>query len=102
MKLLNDCFRQELNSKAESKFNKLKAQAKTKIANLNKELEKLKAEKGGGDTSFNISTLVRNKHLECSSLFLFGLQYVYVHVLVMIVVEIFLLGVGGGGGGGGA
>ena len=52
---------QELNNKAESKFNKLKAQAKTKIANLNRELEKLKTEKGGGggDTSFNVSTLVR-------------------------------------------
>ena len=54
---------QELNSKAESKFNKLKAQAKTKIANLNRELEKLKAEKGGGDTSFNASTLVRREYL---------------------------------------
>ena len=49
---------QELNNKAESKFNKLKAQAKTKIANLNRELEKMRAEKGA-DTSFNVSTLVR-------------------------------------------
>lgn len=49
---------QELNSKAENKFNKLKAQAKTKISNLNKELEKLRAEKGA-DSSFNVSNLVR-------------------------------------------
>ena len=52
-------FVQELNNKAESKFNKLKAQAKTKIANLNRELEKLKTEREGADTSFNASTLVR-------------------------------------------
>ena len=52
-----DFLVQELNSKAESKFNKLKAQAKTKIANLNRELEKLRTEKGV-DTSFNVSAIV--------------------------------------------
>ena len=63
---------QELNSKAESKFNKLKAQAKTKIANLNRELEKLRAEKGGGDTSFNVSTLVRKEHLGSAFLHIYS------------------------------
>ena len=40
------CTAQELNSKAESKFNRLKAQAKAKITTLNKELEKLRREHG--------------------------------------------------------
>ena len=66
---------QELNSKAESKFNKLKAQAKTKIANLNRELEKLRAEKGGGggEVSFNVSTLVRKEHLSGAAIHIFTL-----------------------------
>ena len=37
---------QELNSKAEGKFNRLKAQAKTKITTLNRELERLREEHG--------------------------------------------------------
>ena len=42
---------QELNAKAESKFNRLKTQAKNKIAGLNREVERLKEEKGGGATA---------------------------------------------------
>ena len=71
---------QELNSKAESKFNKLKAQAKTKIANLNRELEKLRAEKGGGgggEVSFNVSTLVRKEHLSGAAI---CIRIYFVHV----------------------
>ena len=37
-------FLQELSIKAESKFNKLKTQAKTKISSLTDELEKVKGE----------------------------------------------------------
>ena len=40
------CLLQELNSKAEGKFNSLKAQAKTKITTLNRELERLREEHG--------------------------------------------------------
>ena len=40
------CLLQELNSKAEGKFNRLKAQAKTKITTLNRELERLREEHG--------------------------------------------------------
>ena len=47
---------QELNSKAEGKFNRLKTQAKTKIAALNKELEKLREEHGA--PPLNISAQV--------------------------------------------
>ncbi|XP_064396512.1 myosin-9-like isoform X1 [Halichondria panicea] len=47
---------QELNSKAETKFNKLKSQAKTKITSLNKEVERLRTEKGE-ESGVNISTL---------------------------------------------
>ena len=50
---------QELNSKAETKFNKLKAQAKTKIANLNKELASLRAEHG--ETPGNVSAMVSSE-----------------------------------------
>ena len=48
---------QELNSKAEGKFNRLKSQAKTKIAALNKELEKLREEHGASplDSSAQVS-----------------------------------------------
>ena len=37
---------QELNSKAEGKFNRLKTQAKVKIASLSKELERLRGDQG--------------------------------------------------------
>ena len=50
---------QELNSKAETKFNKLKAQAKSKIAALNKELERVKGEKGE-QPSLNVSAQVNS------------------------------------------
>ena len=40
------CLFQELNTKAEGKFNRLKAQAKTKITTLNRELERLREEHG--------------------------------------------------------
>ena len=57
---------QELNSKAETKFTKLRMQAKSKIISLTREMEKLKGEVGdeggrGGDalpspnTSFDVS-----------------------------------------------
>ena len=42
---------QELNSKAESKFNKLKLQAKSKISSLTEELEKLKGDQSSGNIS---------------------------------------------------
>ena len=44
--------------KAETKFNKLKTQAKARIAALNKELEKVKGE-GGGHPPLNVSAQVR-------------------------------------------
>ena len=47
---------QELNSKAEGKFNRLKTQAKTKISALNKELEGLRVE--GGAPQLNLSAQV--------------------------------------------
>ena len=46
-------FLQELNLKAEAKFNKLKNQAKGKITALSRELEQLKG--GKGDTHLNTS-----------------------------------------------
>ena len=50
---------QELNVKAETKFKKLKAQAKAKIGDLTREMEKLKEERGmgGGEGEANISAL---------------------------------------------
>lgn len=53
---LFSCLSQELNSKAEGKFNRLKAQAKTKIAALNKELERLR--EGQGEPQLNLSAQV--------------------------------------------
>ena len=51
---------QELNGRAEGKFNRLKAQAKTKIATLSKELEKLRQEHGVPqlDLSAQVSILI--------------------------------------------
>ena len=48
---------QELNSKAENKFNKLKSQAKNKIASLTKEVESLRVTRGE-ESMVNVSTLV--------------------------------------------
>lgn len=59
-----------MNSKAETKFNKLKSQAKTKIAALNKEVEQLRGGKGE-ESAFNVSTLVR------PPLRLFGMYCIY-------------------------
>ena len=82
---------QELNAKAENKFNRLKAQAKTKIANLNREVEKLRTEKG--DTTFNLSAQVTYMYVPPFTallrvhLSIFYIVYVWtmVHVLVMII-----------------
>ena len=55
-----DWLVQELNSRAEGKFNRLKTQAKTKIAALNKELERLREEHGAApqlNISAQVSTL---------------------------------------------
>ena len=79
---------QELNAKAENKFNRLKAQAKTKIANLNREVERLRTEKG--DTTFNLSAQVKYippfTALLRVHLSIFYIVYVWtmVHVLVII------------------
>ncbi len=57
---------QELNSKAESKFHKLKTQAKNKIASLSKEVEGLRAAKGE-ESPGNLSALV-NTHTHTHTL----------------------------------
>ena len=68
---------QELNSKAEGKFNRLKAQAKTKITTLNKELEKLREEHGAPplDISAQVSSL-SGTHVHV---------YIHIHVHVIVV-----------------
>ena len=57
---------QELNSKAEAKFNKLKNQAKVKIAALSRELEQMKG--GKGEVQHNTSQVSCLLHcLVCDS-----------------------------------
>ena len=65
---------QELNGRAEGKFNRLKAQAKTKIATLSKELEKLRQEHGVPqlDLSAQVSIII---HVHV---------YMYIHVHVHV------------------
>lgn len=55
---------QELHSKAEGKFNRLKTQAKNKIATLSKELEKLREEQGASplNISAQVSCVSTNAH----------------------------------------
>lgn len=48
---------QELNAKAEAKFKKLRAQAKNKIADLNREMQRLKEGRSAGDDSLTTSSL---------------------------------------------
>ena len=68
---------QELNSKAEGKFNRLKAQAKTKIAALNKELERLR--EGQGEPQLNLSAQVSRLLLFLSrgTMACVGLRYIH-------------------------
>ena len=49
---------QELNSKAEGKFNRLKAQAKTKITTLNRELERLREEHGAPPLDISVQVCI--------------------------------------------
>lgn len=81
------CTAQELNSKAESKFNRLKAQAKAKITTLNKELEKLRREHGVPALDSSAQVMVIHVHVY-TSMYAYTMYFVHVydiHVSLMAV-----------------